>query len=166
MAGKIAITDDVLAPYREITLNYKGPEPFKATEKIKGVLQRIFEVTSSGIVERDMRWDASGGDTKKFFYVINATPSQDGFTKMYVDVKMEGTQSSTTRQGTLRVVMSGTLITTFDYNNFLRMALMRMYYRMFYKDKRMIYLKKNYEKMVRMQNDLRAMLGLPPKEIG
>jgi len=145
--AKIEMEDNCLTPENWLTINFKGPNPFKAYHVTKDFLRKIWEVEAKDYWEREFRWSAED-DPIGFVCKSYVVKSLDRFTRVIVEVRMQGKQwKDPNKEGSVEIRISGFLKTSFggnsvltDAKNPLYRGLMLLYNKFFYWDRRRQYI--------------------------
>lgn len=162
--------DDCLSPERSILIEYSGPEPFKAYTALRGMLERIFEVETIDLWERDFRWDISS-DPRSFYMRMYVNKGIDARTRMMVEIIMEGSQPSDPKKvGHLKITISGKLRTEYSLKSFLQRSTIYkffvwLYHKLFYQNIKRSYIYLCNKLIDQLNYELRELLKLPLPEM-
>ena len=168
--ASITFEDDCLAPDTQIVIRYKGPNPFKAYQKLVSFMREIWEVEAVAYWEREFRWDASS-DPHEFVAKSYVSRGIDAFSRVIIEVFMQGLQpSDPNKEGTVEIRIGGRLITRFgggsifeDARNPLYKAFIWFYIKFFYQKQRQYYLKEwCYNRLQRLKKAYQELLNIKP----
>ena len=163
--------DDCLAPRRRLKVEYTGPNPFKVYLTLKPKLRRIFQVETVGIWERDFRWDTTS-DPRSFYIRVYVDKGLDQFSRMFVEITMQGEQpSDPNKSGKLTIYIGGRIRTNYELQTIFQRspvykAIRWLYHMIFYNKVRRTYIRLCTEMIERLWKELREELGIPiPREV-
>ena len=162
--GKITITDDILAPSDTLKIRFEGRNPFVATTVVSSMLRYIMKVSAKDILETDIRWDSLGAPKKEFYGRWLGKRAEDNWSRTFIRVLIQGTQDSTDKTGWCRIELKGTIITNYEYTNFLQRALWWMYNYSFYYKQRRKYIEEGKDLMFQMREHMQRTLGILPPD--
>jgi len=166
----IVMEDDCLAPETYIVIKYNGRNPFAAYCNLKKFLREIWEVEAKDYWEREFRWDNSE-DPHGFFVKAYVVKGLDRFTKVIIEVVMQGVQpSDQTKPGSVEIKIGGVLRTEFGGGNVLEdarnpffRAITWFYVRYFYWKQRRFYLREwCYNRIQRLKRAFQELLNITP----
>ncbi|MBS3052766.1 MAG: hypothetical protein J4428_05345 [Candidatus Aenigmarchaeota archaeon] len=168
--AKIVMQDDCLAPDLQITLNFKGPNPIIAYQKLKRAMRDVWEVEAKDYWEREFRWDTSG-DPREFLVKAYVVKMLDRFSRVIIEIYVHGHQpSDPSKSGDVEVRIGGYLKTEFggkgiidDARNPLYKGLLWMYNKYFYWGQRRYYLHEwCYKKLHKFRDIYQKILNISP----
>lgn len=166
----IIMEDDCLVPESTIVIRYNGPRPFIAYQKVRDFLRDIWEVEAKDYWEREFRWDNSA-DPRDFFVKSYVVKGLDRFTRVIIEVVMQGIQpSDLEKPGRIEIKLSGVIKTNLggntvldDARNPLYRAIAWMYLRYFYWKQRRFYLEEwCYNRLQRLKRMYQELLKITP----
>ena len=166
------LEEDCFLPNREIVLKFNGPNRIRAYQVLKRKMREIWEVDAVAYWEREFRWDVSG-DPREFVVKSYVDRSLDRFTKLLVEVFIQGYQpSDPTKDGRVEIRISGILRTTFgsgtffeDARNPIYKGLMWIYYHYFYQQQKNTYIQEwCYNRMLKFKKFYQEMFNMAPPE--
>jgi len=161
------IEDDCLAPEEELVIKYSGPNPFRTYHIIKDLLKKVLKIEAKDLWERDFKWDITS-DPHGFFTRYYVNWGIDVRSHVLVEVVMEGKQpSDPTKNGEVRISVSGTLKTEYPQNNaFQRSALYKLlvwiYHWIYYNNVRRSYTEICNRRLETIWREFRNVLNMPP----
>ncbi len=159
--GKITIVEDCNAPARFIFLTYTGKNPFGVASKIAGMLQPFFNVSSAGVSETDFRWDTLGDPIEFYFtWWVERGDETSKWTKQRFNIKVQGTQTKETKEGSFTLQLDGKLTTNISYNNPFFKGLFWVYDYIFYGRRRAEYLKNCEELLHEFRDEIKKHFNL------
>jgi hypothetical protein len=135
--GKIVIVDDCLAPARFVYLDYSGPDPFGVSNKVKGMLNRFFSVSTAGISETNFNWSAEGDPIG--FYFTWWVQKPFGRSIMRIDIKVQGSKGKIKNVGNFTMELKGEITSRFGYATSFLKPLWWIYTYTFYNRRRRNY---------------------------
>ncbi len=159
---KLEIFDDLLAPREEIVLRYSGSEPFKIYSAIPDLAETVLEIEAKDVWEDIFKWDITGGDMRWFYGVLTCEKKFDNWSKFVLKFRVVGEQHAKTKEGWAELVMSGWLVTSFNYSNFLQRAFWLLFSRTFYYETRRRYYNIARDYLFEMRRALMEALNLTP----
>jgi hypothetical protein len=136
--AEIKIIDDILAPREFIRIGFKGENPFKVCEMVKGLLRIVLKVSTKDIFETDVRWDVTE-DPRSFYGVWKGNYDHDRWTNSIIRIIIQGEQSVKDKTGHSTIILKGTTETKFEYSNFIQRSFWWFYNQMFYYRQRRMY---------------------------
>lgn len=136
---KISIIDDILAPSDKLIIRYNGPNPFSAFAMFPRVIRDTMKVTGKDTFETDVRWDSTE-DPRGFYGTWFCRRQEDNWTRTTIRAIAQGAQSLKDKQGWLYLELKGTVITTYEYSNFIQRSFWWFYNRSFYYHQRRKYI--------------------------
>ena len=163
---KWTFEDDCQAPQAKIKIEYRGKNPFSMVQRIKPILQRIFEIETKDYWERDFRWDITS-DPRSFYVRVYANKGLDFRSGILGEIIFQGYQpSDPNKDGSLVIFISAKLKTEFSFvGKFQNLAfyrgLIKIYNFMFYNKVRRGYIVYCNDLLVRVNRDVRQALSLP-----
>lgn len=180
----LRIEDDCLAPYPMLTVNYKGPNPFKVCKEVKELLIKIFEIEPKDVWERDFRWDIST-EPHAFFIRMYADKGVDARTTIFAEVTMQGVQpSDPNKDGKITILIGGRMTTQYRLDSAFKRSpiysgitklgglaefggLIWLYHRLFYEDVRRNYIRNQCNRRLEvLLREIRTILEIPvPKRV-
>ena len=169
---KLLIEDDCLAPDTPIKIHYKGPNPFRAYSKTITFLRKIWEIEAKDYWERQFRYNPDE-DPRGFYVTAYVNKGLDRFTRIIVEVVMQGAQpSDPTKEGWIEIKIGGVLKTEYggntifeDIRNPITRFLYWLYDKVYYQDRRKYYLKEwCYKRLHELKERYQELLGILPPE--
>lgn len=161
--GKLLIIDDILAPEETIVISYKGDNPIKICDKIKGWLRRIFMVETKDLYERIFKISKLG-EVRDFYNMWHVEKGKDSWSKIFCKVIIDGKQDWKTKKGSVKIEITAWLQTKYEYNNFLQRAFWLIYNRLFYYKQRRVYIQEGRMLVEALKNEIYKALGIPKLE--
>lgn len=110
--GKIVILDNCIAPERDVTLKYSGPNPWSVAKKIAGIQRPYFHVSATNAGWTRLNWDRSGEDIDFFSIWWVKKPVSD-YTHMRFDIKIQGSENKSTKEGHFTILITANMHTKF-----------------------------------------------------
>lgn len=138
-AETVTITDDCLAPGRDLYIVYKGPNPVSIATKLTSSFQPFFRISSAGWGEPDFRWDTSG-EPIGFYIKWWVKKAMSGSANMVINFLLQGDENSQTKQGKFTLQVTPVIEHRFS-DNWLVRSLFWIYDYMFYGRVRQEYIK-------------------------
>ncbi len=135
----ISITDDCLAPGRDLYITYKGPNPVSIATKLTSSFQPFFRISSAGWGEPDFRWDTSG-EPVGFFIKWWVKKALSKTADMFLYIQLQGDENSQTKQGKFKLQVTPVITHKIPGEWFSR-SLFKIYDYMFYGKVRQEYIK-------------------------
>lgn len=160
------IEDDCLAPYPQIVINYKGPNPFIVYKKAREIIRGTLEIGAADYWERDFRWDISS-EPRSFFIRIYAKKGMDARSKAVVEVIFQGNQPSDPRkEGDITIKIGAKLVTEFPQDTPFQKTpfyknLVKIYRFLWYERVRRGYLRICQRLLYRLEERFRDLLKIP-----
>lgn len=162
------IEEDCLAPYPQIIISYKGPNPFLVYKGARDIIRGILEIGAADYWERDFRWDISG-EPRSFFVRIYAKKGMDARTYAMFEVIFQGNQpTDPKKEGDVTIKIGARLITEypqetpFQKTPFYR-NLVKIYRFLWYERVRKGYLKLCQDFAYRLEEKFRELLKIPKR---
>ena len=159
MLMKMEIFDDCLAPARFVFLTYNGKNPFGVCQKVSGMLQSFFDVSSSGTAETDFRWDNTGPDDE-FYHRWWVQKKFSGRTKMWVYIVVQGAKNRETNEGWFTMKINAQNETKVSSKNPMIRMLWWTYAYFFYNRRRSEYLRRCNELVYDFRDDIKEHFNL------
>jgi len=159
--GKLEIVDDLLLPNETIVLRYTGPNPLRVCNLIPDLAEVVLEIEAKDVIEKVFKFDATG-DPRWFYDVLSCQKGFDRWTKFARRFLVQGEQEVKTGKGNVEIRITGWLITSFEYSNFLQRAFWLFFNHAFYYRvrRRYYYIARDY--LMRMRSELMEALGIRP----
>lgn len=160
---ELTFEDDCLAPDRRILITYNGPNAFEVYKKIKDIVKNTLHIGSSKYFERDFRWDSTSGS---FYIKIYAKHPIDNLTQGWYEIILEGQQPPNSDKGKLTISIYPRLYTTLKLetpfqNSAIYKGFLMLYIKLFYRKTREKYLEMCRSLALKLERQIREMLGLP-----
>jgi hypothetical protein len=156
---KITMVDELTAPSGEIHTVYKGQNPFIPVAMARGLLKDIMKISSKDIFETDVRWDVTG-DPRGFYGQWMGKRKEDRWTITKIRIIIQGEQSSKDKTGWCRVILKGSLETSYNFSNFIQRAFWWFYNYGFYYKQRRMYLEYSKDNIFEMREKFMDALGI------
>ncbi len=154
---------DYLEPVKELRiLDYKGERPARLLKIVLPSIQRIMELDSPKLAERELRWDSTDGS---FQGVWAAFKDYDKWTKMWIWVNAWGHQDLQTKHGSVKVKVKGWLITDFDYYHALQQGFWWTYTYLFYNRTRKKHFDQSRDYYYRVIDMIKQNLGILQEDV-
>ncbi len=96
--GKLTITDECMGPDKYLKMKYTGPDPWGMAKKIGSSIRPFFHVSSSGTNNYLIKWD-DVGESIDFYSQWWVKRDMSRYSKMYVDIKIQGSKNKKTNTG-------------------------------------------------------------------
>jgi hypothetical protein len=152
-------------------IDYEGPNPHLAYNKIKESLWTIFGVKETERVqERDYKWNKVG-NKEDFSVSWQISKDMDRFSYLYLKVKMKGfiEKSEAGKEGKIHIEVAGVLRTEYPQDNIWERSIFyeiirTFWHKVFYQYQRERYIDKCREIMTNFTNEMKAFFNLIPKE--
>ncbi len=157
----ILITDDCLVPEKQIILRYTGADPFKVAKKITESLRPFFHVSKAGWNWYRLNWDASD-DPIAFFSRWWVAKKYSAFSRMHIEIKVQGTVSKTTNEGQFNMSINARVRTDWDGLGFwpLTKAAWEIYSHLFYNKSRMNFVQNCRNSINEFINEVKRVYSL------
>ncbi|MBI4019354.1 MAG: hypothetical protein HY364_03805 [Candidatus Aenigmarchaeota archaeon] len=137
MSPTVQVEDDILQPSDSMKIDFKGKHPFAACEKFPEYLRDIMKVSRKDIVETDLRWDITS-DPRTFYGWWAGSRKEDRWTRTTIRIIAQGEQG-TNFKGSIKIIIKGTITTTYEYSNFIQKSFWWFFNHMFYYNNRRRY---------------------------
>ncbi len=175
------IEDDCLAPENKLRVDYVGPNPFRVANSMKGLLRKVMEVETKDVWERDFRWDVTS-DPRGFYNRWYVLKSRDAYTKVFLEVTLQGFQpADPNKDGKMVVLIGGRVKTEFKLDTAFKRSpiysgrtklgglaeiggLLWFWNRIFYGDVRRFQIRWCTGKVQQLWMEIRALLKIPVPE--
>ncbi|GEM_PF-641770 len=138
-ATKIVLKDECLAPYKNIYLHYTGQNPFSSVNKLWGVLDKFFEVSSAGFGEPEFYWDTSG-DPITYMAKWWVRRRYSKYSEIRYDIAVQGDEGTQTKKGRFTLEITANINHQIP-NTWMNRTLWWVYQYLFYSRRRMEYLR-------------------------
>jgi len=156
---KIEIYDDCLSPAKFVFLNYTGKAPFDVYQKVSGMLNTYYEISSSGVGETDFRWD-NAGPNDEFYVRWWVQKKMSNQTKMWTHIVVQGSKNRETNEGSFTMKINAENRTEQSSNNPFFRALWWTYMYLFYNRRRSDYMKQCNELVYGLRDELKEHYNL------
>jgi hypothetical protein len=156
---KIEIIEDVLAPSDTLRIRFEGKNPFVAVTMARDLIRAVMKISSKDILETEVRWDLSG-KIPGFFGKWMGRRTEDRWSRTNLRILVQGEQNSQDKTGWVMVQLKGTLVTTFEYSNFIQRSFWWFYNYTFYHKQRQKYLEFDKDNMYEMRERIKTAFGL------
>jgi len=149
---------DLLTDVKDITeIKFRGENPTKLLNFVLPMIQRVMEVDSPKLCEREVKWDSTDGS---FLGRWAAYKKYDNWTRMWVDASVWGKQDLQTKYGACTIKLKGHLITKFDYANSIQMGFWWTYTHLFYNRTRRKLFDQSREYYFKIVEEIKKNLGI------
>ncbi|MEM7821295.1 MAG: hypothetical protein QXX38_00535 [Candidatus Aenigmatarchaeota archaeon] len=160
--------DDILAPKRDLVIEYRGPNPFAIYRSIPDLLMRIFQARGVHIFEDDFRWDITD-DPRPFFVRFHLDKGLDKWTRAYVWVRLQGRQpSDPSKQGSNEILIGGTIVTRYPVDTVWQKIFIKpfiwLYHHLIYNNIRRRYIQIYKAGIERLEAEIRSAYNLVMRE--
>jgi hypothetical protein len=135
----LEVEDDILQPLDQLKINFKGRNPFSVCNVFKDYLRDIMKVSTKDVVETDLRWDITG-DPATFYGMWAGRRKEDRWSRTLIRILAQGSQSRKDFTGDIKIIIKGTVKTSYEYSNFLQKSFWWFFNLMFYYGQRRRYL--------------------------
>lgn len=156
---KIEIKTDILAPEHIKYLSYEGPHPSRLLKEIREIVKNTFQIESPQMFEDNFRWD-NFSEPNEFYAIWRGKDAKDERTVVWPMVYVHGFQKSDDLTGSAVVYIRGTMITKFPYSTPFHKLAFLIYTWLYYNNVRRDYLREARERLRRVEDDIRELLGL------
>jgi len=160
---EIKVKYDILSPEPTKSLEFTGTNVSKLISLIPDILKDIFRVEDSSIFEDELKWDVSGEDTE-FFGTWRAKVSKDTRTTVWISVKIQGEENKD-KNGHVVVRMSGTITSSFSFENILEKALGWLHIRNVYSKQLRNYIEESKQQLNKLENEIRRKFQIIEQEV-
>ncbi len=167
MPSSYKIFDFVLAPEDKITIDYRGPNPFRIYGMMPKTLQIIFHGRGKNVFEDDFRWDVTC-EPRDFFFISRFGDAKfDRFTTFEVKIRTFGKQPSDPNgtNGMLYMEIRPEITTEYKFGNIfekvIAMPFIWLYHKLMYNNVRRRYIQILKERTFKLANAIRDELGIP-----
>jgi hypothetical protein len=163
-----SIEEEVLAPAGEISINYKGSNPFRIYRMLPKMLQLIFHGRGKNIFERSFKWDITT-DPREFSFDIwfeDAKMGGDARSRQKIRVRCHGHQPSdpNSPNGIIKIAIKAWLTTSYGFNSqfekMMKYSFVWMYHRLWYNNIRRRYLQILKEQCYKLEKAIREAYGI------
>jgi hypothetical protein len=166
----IKITDECLAPDREIRLSYSGPDPWGVAKKIEGTSRMFFHLSSVGTANTEIKWDVVGDNItflskwwiKKGLSGGSATAVGSD---MYGDIKIQGWKNKKTNVGEFQFRMWAQVQTEVSGWSPVLKPFWSLYSYLFYDKVRRKYIETCNTRCMQFRNELKKHFNLEAHEV-
>ncbi len=110
--GKIEIVDDCLYPRRYIILNYNGKNPFRLLKAVTSKIRPYFHLKPGQFSNYRINYD-DAGEPAFFFLRWWVVREFSRWSRMHVEMKVNGEEFKTTKEGWFAFEIEASLITEF-----------------------------------------------------
>jgi len=154
---------DLLAPVKDlIIIDFKGDRPAKLLKVVLPSIQRIMELDSPKLAEREFRWDSTDGS---FQGKWAAFKNYDKWTQMWIEVNAWGKQDLQTKQGAVKVKVKGWLVTKFEYAHSLQQGFWWTFTYLFYNRTRKKLFDQSVDYYFRVVDMIKENLGILQEDV-
>ncbi len=119
MKSEIKIVDDLMAPADAAKVKYKGPKAVAILGMMPDLIKSTMKIPGKDLLETDIRWDVSS-PKNDFYGVWMGKREEDGWSKTFVRVIVQGVHDPKDNTGNFYVQLKGTLETKYDYAHFVQ----------------------------------------------
>jgi hypothetical protein len=169
---KMVLQDDCwdIAAQPILTLNYSGPNPHLAYQKIRELFRTVLNVNEAERVqEKEFKWDRKG-NKEEFSVSWDVAKDLDRFSYIFFRITMSGSaeEKEGGREGKLSVSIEGYLRTEYPQDTLWERSIFyeiaRMFWhRVIYYDKRREYMDICRKLMSTFVNELKSFFNIMPK---
>jgi hypothetical protein len=159
MTGELKQRTEILAPHYMKVLKYNGDNPTKVLKIMPNLIKSIFKVTSTNFFEDRFKWD-NVFENNDFFAAWRGVYTEDERTKLWVDVKVQGTQNEKTKAGNVTIWLRAYIITKFKFLTSIDKLLLKIYSMYFYSNQRRFYNEKARRNVDILEKEIRTQLGM------
>jgi len=169
---KMVLQDDCwdIAAQPILTLNYSGPNPHLAYQKIRELFRTVLNVNEAERVqEKEFKWDRKG-NKEEFSVSWDVAKDLDRFSYIFFRITMSGSaeEKEGGREGKLNVSIEGYLRTEYPQDTLWERSIfyeiIRMFWhRVIYYDKRREYMDICRKLMSTFVNELKSFFNIMPK---
>jgi len=154
---------DLLTDIKDIIeIKFRGDNPSKLLNVVLPLMQRIIELDSPKLAERELKWDTTDGSFQGRWA---AYKSYDKWTKMWVDANVWGKQDLQTKYGACTIKLKGYLITDFSYANSIQQGFWWTYNYMFYTRVRRKLFDQSKDYYYKIGEEIKANLNILQKDV-
>lgn len=157
--AKFEIRDDCLAPERELTLSYAGPDPWAVVGRITDSIRDFFHVSASGTNQERLNWDVSG-DPIGFYSVWWIKKKLSGYSHALIRIRVQGNKSKTDNTGRFTMYISGELVTNFEGHKWIIKPVWLLYTYLFYDRAKRRYVEKCSDLILNFRNEIKQHYGI------
>lgn len=151
--------DDLIAPKDTLTVKFNGKNPFAAVTIVPQLLRSIMKITTKDVLETDVRWDTLG-PMRQFYGMWMGKRYEDRWTTTRIRIIIQGEQHPADRTGSVNIELKGTLLTVYEYSNFIQRSFWWFYNYVFYNKQRRVYLEEGKDKIYEMRDIFQRTLGI------
>ena len=167
------IVDDVLSPNDKLTIEFKGPNPFKLYGKVNALMQVIFHGRGKNVSEEKFKWDITSDPRDFYFFFKWIDDRFDKFTRPEYSILGLGRQPSDPNapNGALYIEIKAKLTTEYKFGpkdrevtsveKAVATSFIWMYHRLLYSAVRRRYLQIMKERTYKFAEAIRKELGIP-----
>jgi len=156
---ELKLKADILAPQHEKILKYSGFHPSRVLKFIPTLIKDVFKITSTNFYEDFIKWDKSV-DPIGFYGAWRGVDVKDFRTNLWVNVKVQGEQEEKSKKGEVTIRISGILMTTLPYTNFLEKIISRSYSYLYYSEHRRRYIAEAKRLLDIFESEVRKQLEI------
>ncbi|MEM7820314.1 MAG: hypothetical protein QW761_01795 [Candidatus Aenigmatarchaeota archaeon] len=153
------IIEDIFVPEQIKTIVLTVENPARIFSTIQDLLLESFRRTSPDFYEDIIKWDVSG-DPIEFYGSWRIRDPKDARTTVWGIVTVQGKQSVKDKSGRKPIWLKFWLVTKIPYKTPIDKSIAWLYMKMFYAERKRLYLAKAKEHFDRLENNIRAMFGI------
>jgi len=162
---RITYTDDCFVPFREVSINYSGPNIAKVVRMVPTIMAKTLQVSGTKIVLDAYYWDHVDANDKVFHIMYNGEKTVDARSKIRGEVMIKDGHLKPDGSGSMELQFSAKLITNFERRTLFQRSsfydmLVKIYTYSFYDNTRRNFLAMCNDYMEVMMRELRAALNL------
>ncbi len=157
--GKLNIIDDIMAPSDTAKVKYKGPKAVAILGMVPDLIKSTMKIPGKDLLETDIRWDVSS-PTNSFYGVWMGKREEDGWTKTYMRVIVQGNHNPKDNTGDFLIQLKGTVETKYEYSNFVHRWFWWFFNYGFYYKQRRKYLEAAKDDIHEMRDIVRERFGV------
>lgn len=162
---RIAYTDDCFVPYREVSINYSGPNIAKVVKAIPDIMAKTLQVSGTAIILNEYYWDHTDPNDKVFHIMYSGDKSVDARSRIIGEVMIKDGHLKPDGSGSMELQFTAKLTTTFERTTLFQRSsfydmLVKIYTYSFYDNARRNFLAMCNDYMEVMMREIRAILNL------
>jgi len=167
---KLLLEERCISLRPRLELNFTGPNPQKAYNKVMDILVHDMKIPRENIQEKEFDWERST-EVESFTAKFEVIKDFDKFSYMFLEISLKGSIKPSKefgKEGKVNVVIEGIVRTEYPQDttwerSFLYEIFRMFYHKVFYQDQRRKYIEACRDWMLGMQSELKSFFNLLPK---
>src|SRR3989339_595395 len=154
---KIEFREDLLAPDRELRIEYVGKNAVWILGNAMKLLQNTLKVSAVNLREDKIYWDITG-DPPTFYGEWRGLRTEDQWTKTLIRIRAQGSHGKDS--GKVKVWIRGFLFIKYEYNNPFEKMLWYIFKRNFYHKQLRAYLENSKGDLLSIKDQIKKAYGI------